>query len=352
MYQIKNPRRMLAAILEASSSPLVIDEVELPESMEYGQVLVEVRYTGICGSQLGEIRAVKGPDKYLPHLLGHEASGMVLQCGPGVKEVQPGDHVVLHWRKGRGLEGLPPKYSWRGKPLNAGWVTTFNQYAIVAENRVTPIPKDFPLKLAPLFGCALTTGMGVVMNNAQIKPGDSVVVFGAGGIGLSVIQGAVLCSAWPIIAVDLYDNRLDLAKRMGATHCVNASRDDVAKLVSDIVGAADVCIDNTGNTEVMAQAYSMLTSEGRLVLVGVPHFGKKMSIPTLPLHFGRSITGSHGGESDPSRDIPRFIKLYTQGILKLGEYFTDSYLLSNINLALEDLASGKVSGRCLVDNFA
>ncbi|MEZ7195965.1 zinc-binding dehydrogenase [Pseudodesulfovibrio karagichevae] len=351
MYEIEQ-RTMKAAILEQSNAPLIIDEVELPETLRHGQVLVEVRYTGICGSQLGEIRAVKGPDKFLPHLLGHEASGKVLQCGPGVKHVKADDHVVLHWRPGAGETGEPPKYTWRGKPLNAGWVTTFNQYAIVSENRVTAIPKTFDLKLAPLFGCALTTGMGVVVNNARIAPGEAVVVFGAGGIGLNVIQGAKLCSAWPIIAVDLFDNRLELARELGATHCLNATRDDVAQAVADICGAADVCIDNTGNTKVMAQAYSLLSRDGRLVLVGVPKAGDELSIPTLPLHFGKSIIGSHGGECEPAKDIPRYIKLYEQGVLDLESYFTKTYALDDINQALDDLRDGRVSGRCLVDNFA
>ena len=172
---------MQAAILVEQNKPLVIDEVELPSKLDFGQVLVQVNYSGICGSQLGEIDGVKGEDRYLPHLLGHEGSGIVLEIGPNVSHVQVGDSVVLHWKPGKGIDASPPKYKWQGKPLNAGSVTTFNQLAIVSENRLTPIPASFDMKAATLFGCAVTTAFGVVNNDANIKIGQSVVIFGLGG---------------------------------------------------------------------------------------------------------------------------------------------------------------------------
>ncbi len=219
------PKTMLAAILAEQCKPLIIDEVALPDKLSYGQVLVRLSYTSICGSQLGEIDGVKGDDPYLPHLLGHEGSGEVLEIGGGVKTVKPGDHVVLHWMPGEGLTSAPPVYSWKGKPLNAGWITTFNEYAIVSEDRVTAVPKDFDLEIAPLFGCAVTTGLGIINNKAKVRIGESVVVFGAGGVGLNVIQGAAMVSAHPIIAVDLYDNRLELAQKFGATHLINSGKE-------------------------------------------------------------------------------------------------------------------------------
>ena len=146
--------------------------------------------------------------------------------GPGVRHVRPQDKVVLHWRKGLGMEALPPNYRWDGQPVNSGWVTTFNEWAIVSENRLTAIPPDSDLEVAALFGCAVTTGFGVVTNNAQLKIGETVVVYGAGGIGLNIIQAAALTSAYPVIAVDLHDNRLALAQTMGATHLINARTED------------------------------------------------------------------------------------------------------------------------------
>ena len=173
---------MKAAILTALKEKLLVDDIELPPHLEVGQVLVKLKYSGICGSQLGEIDGVKGEDKYLPHLLGHEGSGIVEEIGPGVKTVKTGDSVVLHWKKGDGIQSEPPKYKWKGQIINAGWVTTFNNYAVVSENRCTSIPKDFPKEEAALFGCAITTGFGVVENNSKLKMGESVVVFGAGAV--------------------------------------------------------------------------------------------------------------------------------------------------------------------------
>jgi len=345
------PKRMKAAILEQLNKPLVIDEVELPEKLEMGQVLVKVFYSGICGSQIGEIEGRKGPDQYLPHLLGHEASGEVMATGPGVRIVQPGDKVVMHWRKGNGLEGLPPVYKWKGKKLNAGSVTTFNEYAVVSENRVTPIPDDFPMDIAPLFGCAVTTGLGVVNNNAKLKIGDSIVVFGAGGVGLNVVQGAAMVTAYPIIAVDIYDNRLKLAGTMGATHLINSAKEDVREAVLAITGksGADVVVDNTGNTDVINLGYELTAANGKTILVGVPAKGDKISIYSLPLHFEKRITGSHGGETNPSIDIPKYIRLYQNGQLKLNDLVTDRFGLDDINTAMNGMRNGKIAGRCLIE---
>lgn len=341
---------MKAAILVEQKKPLVIAEIELPKELQYGQVLVKVVCSGICGSQIGEIDGAKGPDKFLPHLLGHEGSGTVAAVGPGVKYVKPGNLVVLHWRKGAGIESEPPVYSWEGRRVNAGWVTTFNEYAIVSENRVTPIPDNSDLEVASLFGCAVTTGFGVVENNAKIRIGESVVVFGAGGIGLNVIQAAALVSAYPIIAVDLYDNRLELAKQMGATHVINSGKKEARLSILEIVGDAgvDAFIDNTGQPEIIEMGYQITKPQGRVTLVGVPHKGNNISIYSLPLHFGKGLSGSHGGEAIPQIDIPRYHQLYRMGRLALRELLTDAYSLDQINEAIADMRSGKVRGRCLI----
>lgn len=347
---IETTKVMKAAILVKQHQPLAIDVVELPDRLSYGQVFVKVHHSGICGSQIGEIDGVKGEDKYLPHLLGHEGSGVVLEIGPGVQFVKPDDHVVLHWQKGNGIDAPPPVYSWQGKPLNAGYVTTFNEYAVVSENRITPIPRDFDLKIAPLFGCAVTTGLGVVTNNAGLKIGESIVVFGAGGIGLSVIQGAAMVSAYPIIAVDLYDNKLEMAKEFGATHILNSRKCDVRAKILEIVGpdGADVVIDNTGNVDVISLAYELTNSQGRTILVGVPKIGNNISLYTLPLHFGKVLTGSHGGESNPSIDIPKYVRLYQAGKLKLDDLISDRFSLDEINTAIQMMRVGEIAGKCLI----
>ena len=344
------PKKMKAAILVEQQKPLVIDEIELPTALEIGQVLVKIHYSGICGSQLGEIDGAKGPDAYLPHLLGHEASGTVLAIGLGVKQVKPDDLVVLHWRKGLGIEGAPPQYRWNREKLNAGWIATFNEYAIVSENRVTAIPKDSDPGVAALFGCAVTTGFGVIENNAQLRIGESVVVFGAGGVGLNIVQAASLVSAYPIIAVDLYDGRLALAKEMGATHLINASKVDAEKVIQDIIQkqGLDCFIDNTGNPKMIELGYRITKPQGRVILVGVPRKGNDIAIYSLPLHFGKRVTGSHGGEAIPHADIPRFQQLFNNGRIKLKELITEHYPLDDINTAIARMRSGEVSGRCLI----
>lgn len=345
------PVSMKAAILVGQKQPLVIGDVQLPGSLSCGQVLVRLAFSGICGSQLGEIDGAKGPDRFLPHLLGHEGSGTVMEAGPGVTRVETGDSVVLHWMKAPGIEAAPPVYTWGGKPVNAGWVTSFNEYAVVSENRLTRIPPGVDGRIAALFGCAVTTGLGVVTNNARLQPGESIAVLGAGGVGLNVLQGAALVTADPIVGVDLHDNRLELARRLGATHAINAAKTpDLRAALLDAAGGRgfDVVVDNTGLPEMIRLAYDVTGARGRVVLVGVPKKGNETSLYTLPLHFGKAIVGSHGGETRPEEDIPRYLRLYRAGKLRLEALVTHECGLENINDAIARLRTGDVAGRCLI----
>lgn len=344
------PTSMKAAVLVELGKPLIIADVKLPKKLDVGQVLVKVRYSGICGSQLGEIDGAKGPDKYLPHLLGHEGSGVVVECGAGVRHVSAGDKVVLHWRRGPGIEALAPVYDWNNAKLNAGWVTTFNEYAIVSENRLTRLPDDSDMQVAALYGCAVTTGFGVIQNNARIQIGESVVVYGAGGVGLNMVQAAVLAGAHPVIAIDIHEGRLALAKSFGATHLINARTQDAMAAIRNALNgiSLDVFIDNTGVPQVIEGGYQITSASGRVVLVGVPKRGNDISIHSLSLHFGKVLTGSHGGEAKPEQDIPRFQRLFSAGKLKLKELITDIRPLPEINKAIEGMRSGSVSGRCLI----
>jgi S-(hydroxymethyl)glutathione dehydrogenase/alcohol dehydrogenase len=341
-------KKTKAAILANSREPLIVDEIQLPETLEVGQVLVKVLYTTICGAQLNEIAAAKGPDKFLPHLLGHEASAKVLEIGPGVSNIKPGDTVVLHWRPSLGIQCKPPAYKWRGNTLNAGWVTTFNEHAVISENRMTPIPADYDLKVAPLLGCAVTTAAGVINNDAKVKIGESVVVFGVGGVGLNVVQFAHLAGANPIVAIDLVDAKLAIAKARGATHTINAgTTKDVPAAVMDIVGAKgpDKVIETTGVKQVIEQAYDLTHADGTCVLVGVP--SEKVTIYTLPIHFNKVLTGSHGGDAAPHIDIPRLIRLAKAGRLPFDGIITHEYPLEDINKALDMVRSGN-AGRVVL----
>jgi S-(hydroxymethyl)glutathione dehydrogenase / alcohol dehydrogenase len=341
-------KKTKAAILAKSREPLIVDEIQLPETLEVGQVLVKVLYTTICGAQLNEIAAAKGPDKFLPHLLGHEASAKVLEIGPGVSNIKPGDTVVLHWRPSLGIQGKPPSYKWRGNTLNAGWVTTFNEHAVISENRMTPIPAEYDLKVAPLLGCAVTTAAGVINNDAKVKIGESVVVFGVGGVGLNVVQFAYLAGANPIVAIDLVDAKLAMARARGATHAINASTTkDVPASIMDIVGAKgpDKVVETTGVKQVIEQAYELTHADGACVLVGVP--SEKVTIYTLPIHFNKVLTGSHGGDAAPHIDIPRLIRLAKAGRLSFDGIITHEYPLDEINTALDVVRSGN-AGRVVL----
>ena len=346
---MKPTLKSLAAILVEQKRPLIIEEIDVP-SPKLGQVLVRVLCSGICGSQVGEINGVKGPDRFLPHLLGHEGAGEVVECGEGVRTVKAGDRVVLHWRKGAGLESVTPVYESRIGKINAGWVTTFNEYAIVSENRVTAVPADFDLETAALLGCAVTTGFGVVNNDAQLSIGQSIAVFGAGGIGLNIVQGAALAGANPIIAVDIFDNRLALAQSLGATHAINSATADPTDAILRIVGSegVDVAVDNTGNPAVIELACRLTSPRGRTVLVGVPPQDSVAAISTLPLHFEKKLVGSHGGECRPDIDIPRYVRLVRDKRLTFAHLVGKRYSLHEINTAIDDMRTGRLAGRAIV----
>jgi len=343
-------KKMKAAILVESQKPLVIDQIDLPDTLDYGQVLVKIHYSGICGAQINEIEAAKGPDKFLPHLLGHEASATALEIGPGVKTIKTGDSVVMHWRPSDGIQAETASYQWKGRKVNSGWVTTFNEYSIVSENRLTVIPSKFDLKLAPLFGCAVTTAMGVINNDARVKVGQSVVVFGVGGVGLNIVQAADMVSACPIIGIDIIDHKLEMAKRFGAGYVFNSrNMADLTSEIRNITGpaGADVVIDTTGNPRVIELAYELTHADGKTILVGVPKKGDNVSIYTLPIHFNKVLKGSHGGDAVPHIDIPRYIRLVEAGKLKLDGLITHEFKLDDINEAIQLTKSGE-AGRVII----
>ena len=325
---------MKAAVLVEQNKPLEIREVEMPD-LGVGQVMVRVDYSGICGKQIDEIEG-RQPDKFLPHLLGHEGSGMVIAVGAGVKKVKRNDHVVLHWVKGSGIDSEPPRFG----DVSAGWVTTFSNYTIASENRVTKIPDNLPLDMACLLGCAVTTGLGIVFYNANLKPQQSIVVFGAGGVGNNVIQGAKMVNAYPITAIDKYQMKLLRAQEFGATHIDTQLRSIYLKNY-------DVAVDTTGVKEVREAAFDSLGKNGKLILAGVPYENDKLEIDSYPIHGGRQIIGSHGGGSNPDIDIPKCIDLWKRGLLVLEKQITHRFELDEINEAIEVVKKGD-AGRCVI----
>jgi S-(hydroxymethyl)glutathione dehydrogenase/alcohol dehydrogenase len=340
-----------AAILVELKKPLVIEEVETP-ALRFGQVLVKIHCSGICGAQINEIEGAKGPDKFLPHLLGHEATATVMECGEGVTTVKKGDRVVCHWRKGAGLQAPTATYSSSSFPkINSGWVTTFSEYSVVSENRLTPVPPDFDAEIGALFGCAVTTALGVINNNAKLGIGESIAVFGTGGVGLNIVQFAAKAGAHPIIGIDLHDHKLELARRLGASHTINSRSGDLPAAIRNIVGpqGVDVAIENTGVPEVIESAYDSTAAQGRVILVGVPSkSARRPSFYTLPLHFNKVLTGSEGGGCRPEVDIPKLVRLHASGKLSFDGLVSKRYPLNQINEAIADLKNGSVAGRCMV----
>ena len=339
-----------AAILERSGEPLVVDEIEWDGILAPGQVLVRIRYSGICGAQINEIDAVKGPDEFLPHLLGHEGFGEVLEVGPAVRHVKPSDTVVLHWMQGAGIQSETPTYRRRGETINAGWVTTFSELTVVSENRCTPVMSTLPETVLPLFGCAATTAAGVVGREARVRLGESVVVLGTGGVGLLTIMAARASGAHPVIGVDIVQSRLDAARSVGATYVFDAfGKADLANAVREAAGGPpDVIIETSGARSMIEFAYELAQPAGRAILVGVPRVDEPASIETLPLHFGMVFTGSKGGSTQPAIDIPRLIRMAELGLFSVQEIPVQLFSLTAVTDAVDALRNA-TTGRVVID---
>jgi S-(hydroxymethyl)glutathione dehydrogenase/alcohol dehydrogenase len=342
---------MKAAVLVKQNAPLELYEVEMPK-LDIGQVLVKVEHSGICGKQLDEITGRQGEDRFIPHLLGHEGGGEVLEIGPGVTKVKPGDRVVMHWVKSTGIDSPAPRFAHKGVVLSAGWVTTFSDFTIASENRLTPVARDVPSDVRALLGCAVTTGLGIVFNNAKLLPGQSMAVFGVGGVGLNVVQGADLVNAYPIVAIDRNDEKLEYSRKFGATYTLNVDKVDVAAALKDLSNGRgfDAVVDTTGLNRVRELAYDAThPKSGVTVLCGVPFSRDRLSIDSFPLHMGRRLIGSHGGDTVPETDIPRYVELYRLGKLKLSELITTRFGLADINKAVDIVRAGHACGRCVID---
>jgi S-(hydroxymethyl)glutathione dehydrogenase/alcohol dehydrogenase len=356
--------KMKAAVLYEANTPLVVEEVEL-RGPGPGEVLVQYAASGVCHS---DYHIVKGDWPHdLPLVLGHEGAGTVEEVGRGVTVVAPGDRVVLSWKPNCGscaycITGRPHLCTdtqdidegsgiWLGDDRVNMYnrVASFAEYMVAPEQGMIPIREEMPLDLASLLGCAVMTGVGAVINTARVEPGSSVAVFGCGGVGLSMIQGARLVSAARIIAVDVQDHKLEFARRFGATDGINALNQDPVEAIKEITGGegADYAFEAIGIPQVMEQALTSVRRQGMAVVVGIPERGQRMSFPTGLLIGERMLTGSLYGSGNLRMDIPRLVDFYLAGKLDLDTLVTRRYALEGVNDAFAAMGAGEV-GRGII----
>jgi S-(hydroxymethyl)glutathione dehydrogenase/alcohol dehydrogenase len=332
-----------AAVLEQIGAPLAIKKIELPELLE-GQVLVKILFSGVCRSQLMEMSGGRGEDKWLPHLLGHEGSGVVVSIGPNVTKVSPGDEVILGWIQGNGLNAPGAKYLCDGRVINSGRVTTFSNYSVVAENRLVKKPSNIALDVAVLFGCALPTGAGMALNEIAPKQDESILILGLGGIGLSALITLKALGLKKLVAADVSNDKLAFAKRLGVDQVFNPLDGDFRSNISKIIeGGFDACIESGGTVHSIELGYSLIRKGGgRLLFASHPPEGEQIKLSPHDLISGKQIAGSWGGQAQPDRDVPRMAELFVKSDAPLEALLTKRYPLAQINTALEDLRLGQV----------
>jgi len=332
------PRSWRAAVLREIRTDLDIVEIARP-SLGSGQVLVALDYSGVCRSQLMEVRGLRGPDAWLPHLLGHEGVGTVAEIGPDVTKVAEGDRVIVGWIKGEGIESASQTFTTvDGERVNAGRVTTFSEYTVVSENRVYLQPAEVDDRAAVLFGCALLTGAGMVLNEARPAAGESVLISGLGGIGLAALiatQGLGV----EVVAADPDPEKRELARGLGAEHVVDPFEGTLAEQVCYYFPpGVDVAIDAAGTSAGIEAAFDCLRYEGgRLIFASHPPAGERISLDPHDLIKGRTIRGSWGGACQPDEDIPRLARAISHTGTSLEFMMPRTYTLDEVNLALDDL---------------
>ena len=349
----------------AQSRPLSIETLEL-DPPGVGEMCVRVLAAGLCHSDLSVIDGSR--PRPLPMVLGHEATGEVVEVGNGVSGFSPGDRVVFSFvpmcghcepcASGRPVLCEPGALAnTAGQLLGGGrrWhdaqarglqhhlgVSGFTEYTVVSARSAVRIDSDLSPQIAALFGCAVMTGVGAVVNTARVQPGESVAVFGLGGVGLAALLGARAASAWPLIAVDVVPEKLALARELGASHCIDGGDEDAVAAIREISkGGVLHSIESAGNEQVLAQAYAATRRGGTTISVGLPPPQRMLSIPAVSLVAEeRTLKGSYMGSAVPSRDIPRYIALYRNGLLPVDRLLTHTLALEDINAGFDRMVEG------------
>ncbi|WP_433183264.1 alcohol dehydrogenase catalytic domain-containing protein [Actinoallomurus sp. CA-150999] len=361
-----------AAVVREFGAPMEITDIRVspPQS---GEVLVKIAASGVCGSDIKALDGHSPVARQPPLVLGHESAGVIAEVGPGVTAVRPGDHVIIamngpcgrcrncsrtqvHLCSGparlNAIMGLMADGTTRltvgdvpARPMIG--IGSFAEYAVVGEAACVKVSADAPLDLLALTACAVVTGVGAVLNTAQVEAGASVLVVGCGGVGLNVVQGAVLAGATTIIAADVLPAKLKLAEEFGATHTILA--DDLPAQVGEIVrGGTDYAFDVTGNVDVLAKAFAATQSGGTTVMVGSPPAGRPLSIAPQTLFASRRLMGTQGGDAVPRRDLPLLVDLHRQGRLNLEGLVSERVPLEKINDAVDHVRGGAVARSVIV----
>jgi Zn-dependent alcohol dehydrogenase len=336
----------------------VVDDLELRE-LRPGEVRVGIQAAGVCHS---DVSVIDGTIPFpTPVVLGHEGAGIVTEVGPGVAEVHEGDHVVIstlsncgacaacesgrptHCRQSMGKMSAPFRQAER-KVLQFANIGAFSDETIVQARQAVPISKDVPWEVASLLGCGVITGVGAVFNRARVAHGQSVLVIGVGGIGLNVIQGALLADALPIVAVDTNPKKEPLARQFGATHFIDASQSNTDDALREICpNGVDVAFECVGHQALIRQAIDLLDWGGTCVILGVPKFGTEASFQVSTLYNDKTIMGCRYGAGRPHKDIPLFVDLYLAGRLKLDDLVTRTYDLADIGQTIDDMHHGELA---------
>ena len=355
-----------------NSQPIVIEELEL-EGPGEDEVLVEVKGAGLCHSDLSVINGSR--PRQTPMVLGDEASGIVREIGTGVRGIQPDDHVIFTFIPSCGhcrycTVGKPSLCEPGAEANNAGLlmngtqrfsrnrksyfhhcgVSGYSQYTIAVPGSLVKVDSTLPFEHATLFGCAVMTGTGAAMNTANIRPGQSVTIFGLGGVGLAALMGAKACNAGQIIAVDVLDHKLEMARELGATQTVNAKECDPVEAIRDLTnGGVEIAIESVGNATVLAQAYESTMRGGTTVAIGLPHPDHQLSIHAVTLSaMEKTLKGSYQGSCVPSRDIPKFIDMFHAGQLPVDQLLSNTIKLEEINEGFDRLHKGEVARQVIL----
>ena len=355
-----------AAVLYAYGKPLVIDELELASPKER-EVLVKNMAAGLCHTDLSLMNGIVSMPP-LPFIPGHEGAGIIQEVGPGVTKVKPGDPFLLMWvpicghcyycvrgqpylcvekdktRTGAMLDGTHRLRKGTQNIQSVFGVGCFSEYNVVSEQSVLPIDPGIPFDIAAVAGCSVITGIGAVINKAKVKPGSTVAVVGVGGVGINVIQGALLANATKILAIDITDNKLNLAKNFGATHVINSSKDDPIQKVMGITNGigVDYAFEAVGKAETTLTAFKLLRRGGCAVVIGISDLDAKLPLPIFEIPImEKSILGCNYGSGDTRVDLITLLELYKAGRIHLEQLITNRYRLEEINKGFKDLEAGK-----------